>query len=234
MWQMPPMAMGFFFVVCVSSLSLLSFLIVCGHEFINRIRPLFFHSRCLTLLSSLSFSLLLLLLVSTENSIFLLFPFGLRLWDRIDMRDACVDGSSSPLATASTGFWRVDWQGRATLVYPSRWGAKNNSKSQKLYFFFFFKSGAQVSSHFFWFFLRSIWALRKNKQQEGEEKKEEDIFSSFKMLCVAWMCPVCGRPPTEIKTERTKSPHRAMMFVDLVRTQFELYQLSEFLFFCGA
>jgi hypothetical protein len=51
--------------------------------------------------------------------------------------------------------------------------------------FFFFKSGAQVSSHFFCFFLRSIWALRKNKQQEGEEKKEEDIFSSFKMLCVA-------------------------------------------------
>lgn len=184
MLQMPPMAMGFFFVVCVSSLSLLSYLIACGHEFINRIRPLFFHSRCLTLLSSLSFSLLLLLLVSTENSIFLLFPFGLRLWDRIDMRDACVDGSSSPLATASTGFWRVDWQGRATLVYPSRWGAKNNSKSQKLYFFFFSKVARKSRLISFVFFFARFGPCARTNNKRGRKRKKKIFLAPSK--CFVW------------------------------------------------
>lgn len=183
MWKMmPPMAMGFFRGVCL--FSLLSFLIVCGHEFINRIRPLFFHSRCLTLLSSLSFSLLLLgCCCSSRQKILFFFDFLLvrdSAWDRIDMRDACVLAHPAHLQLASTGFfWRVDWQGRATLVSASRWGAKKNSNPKN--WFLFFKSGAQVSSHFFLFFLRSIWGLALVAQEQttrggGKEWRRRRYF----------------------------------------------------------
>lgn len=163
MWKMmPPMAMGFFRGVCL--FSLLSFLIVCGHEFINRIKPLFFHSRCLTLLSSLSFSLLLLgCCCSSRQKILFFFDFLLVIetlgsnWHARRMRA----GSSSPLATCLNWFfWRVDWQGRATLVSASRWGAKKNSNPKN--WFLFFKSGAQVSSvsFLFVFFFARFGALR--------------------------------------------------------------------------
>lgn len=102
--------------------------------------------------------------------------------------------------------------------------------------FFFQKWRASLVSFLFGFFFARFGPCARTNNKRGRKRKKKIFLAPSK--CFVWrecvLYAVAPPPPTEIKTERTKSPHRAMMFVDLVRTQFELYQLSEFLFFCGA